>query len=366
MRTPRLRVGIAMSGGVDSLMAAHLLKEAGHDVFGLHMVLTPSERGDSAGSSEPPVRLAALAASLGIPLITVDLTDRFEALVIRPFVEAYRRGHTPNPCIVCNPTIKFGLLMEEALRLGADAFATGHYAGIEPPASGGSLFSLVRAADPQKDQSYFLYRLSQRQLSKTLFPLRERLKKDVRAWAERSGFCPEVPEESQEICFIPSGGYREFMESRQGVEPLPASGPILDMEGKMLGEHKGIYAYTVGQRRGLGLPSSAPYYVIRIEPERNAVRIGRAADLLRGRFLVRDIAWTSVVATDGPFRCRVRIRNQHNPAPASVVPLSPQEAWVTLDEPQRAVTPGQSAVFYDGDVVLGGGIIQPDDPERTP
>jgi tRNA-uridine 2-sulfurtransferase len=349
-----------MSGGVDSLRAAILLKEQGHSVFGINMRFLPSpgDDGDIARIvAEREGLLRELAERSDVPLTIVDLREQFHAGVVLPFVEAYRQGLTPNPCITCNPKMKFGLLLKAALERGADRLATGHYARLAPPDGRSCRFQLLRAKDPEKDQSYFLMGLSQEQLSCALFPLGGFTKRETVAWSEQVGLRPLVTEDSQEICFIPSGNYQDFVRTRFGGVSDEPKGPIMDLAGNILGEHKGIYSYTVGQRRGLGIPSTEPYYVIRIEPETNVVRIGRSGDLFCGSFNVSGVNWVSIDCPNGPVLCAVRIRNQHRPAPAEVTPLTETTVSVRLVEPQRAVTPGQAAVFYSDELLLGGGTI---------
>lgn len=351
-----------MSGGVDSLRTAILLKEQGNDVFGVHMRFVPPSR-SGRWCADTMIRqkegaLHGLASRFGLPLTVVDLREAFESHVIEPFLGSYQRGLTPNPCVFCNPAVKFGLLMKEARALGAERFATGHYARIAPPGPGSDRFRLLRAFDSSKDQSYFLYGLDQDQLATTVFPLGSTTKREVFAWAEALEIAPLFPEESQEICFVPAGEYHEFLAERLGADRPSPEGPILDLQGRELGRHKGIFAYTVGQRRGLGIPSDAPLYVVGLEPAANVVRVGRAGDLDRAELRVGHINWVSIACPIEPVRCRVRIRNQHKPAEAVVTPDGDRSASVRFEVPQRAVTPGQSAVFYDGDVVLGGGIIQ--------
>ncbi len=352
-----MKIAAAISGGVDSIRAAVLLRAQGHDVFGIHMRCLPSPGEVSRTVAEQESLLRQLAARCQIPMTIVDLREQFDSLVVRPFVEAYMRGLTPNPCIECNPKVKFGLLLDEALKLGAERLATGHYARLVPPAKTNQNFQLMRGKDPAKDQSYLLMGLNQQQLARALFPLGEHTKQQTLAWAEQTGIKPMLTEDSQEICFIASGGYTDFVRKRTGGACGTQSGPILDLSSNLLGRHNGIHSYTVGQRRGLGIASTAPYYVVRIEPESNAVRVGRAKDLFCETFTISHVNWLSIDCPDEPISCRVRIRNLHRPAPAELTPLGETSALVRFFEPQRAVTPGQAAVFYSDDLLLGGGII---------
>lgn len=356
-----MHIAVAMSGGVDSLRTAVLLKEEGHDVLGIHMRLVsaggaPCNTVDGHGEREKAIQ--ALAADFSIPLVVLDLRKEFEEKVVIPFLEAYLNGLTPNPCAVCNPQIKFGPLLEESRRQGMKFLATGHYARILPPDSTSDRFRLLRGIDTAKDQSYFLSRMSQDQLARALFPLGNRTKNEVLGWARKTGLSARLPEESQEICFIPSGDYQEFLKMKLNLGPGSTGGRIVDVQGTLLGEHKGIFAYTIGQRRGLGLASSAPYYVVGIDPASNTVRVGRARDLLCNEFEVEGVNWVSISTPEEPIRGEVRIRNQHQPASAWITPSDESQVAVLFDEPQRAVTPGQAAVFYDGDLVLGGGMIK--------
>ncbi len=342
-------VAVAVSGGVDSMVTAFLLKQHGNPVLALHMILRPED------SPEPGKQIRELTARLGVPLHLVDLRGAFQKQVIRPFVEAYRKGKTPNPCVVCNPRIKFSLLQEKATELGAKILATGHYARILSDKSNGSL-RLFRGRDRAKDQSYFLYRLNQSQLARTFFPLGDYLKREVRQLAAEGGMGGYYRPESQEICFISARDYRDFLEQHLGSD-LPGPGPVLDLENRQLGKHKGIHHYTIGQRRGIGIPSSAPYYVVGLEPDSNTVRVGSKSDLRRKKLLVNSVNWIGMSPPSPIFEALVQVRSRHKEAPA-VVKTGEEETVVNFLEPQEAITPGQSAVFYREDEVLGGGIIE--------
>jgi len=351
-----------MSGGVDSLRTAALLKEQGNDVFAIHMQLFPVSGfggwSDESILKDRELNLTILTSGLGIPLTVVDMREVFKAQVIVPFVAAYRNGLTPNPCVICNPIVKFGFLLQEAKKLGARYLATGHYARLRPPASSSGRYQLYRARDSAKDQSYFLYGLTQPQLSCALFPLGDFTKRQVLQWAQDEGHAPSVPAESQELCFIPAGKYQQFLQQDFASNPFQSGGPIVDMEGNYLAEHKGIFAYTVGQRRGLGIASTAPYYVIALDPSTNTVQVGRAHHLYCSECRVEKVNWVSIRPPNSALRAQVRIRNQHRPSPAWVVPTEEStDVMVRFDDRQRAVTPGQAAVFYDDDMVLGGGTI---------
>jgi tRNA-specific 2-thiouridylase len=359
------RIAVAMSGGVDSLRAASLLQEIGHDVVGLHLRLLPASPTGRWSADEllraQEESVHSLASRLNIALTVIDGRDAFEGKVIQPFLEAYRNGLTPNPCVCCNPEVKFRLLLEEALKLGAQGMATGHYARIVPPNRSSSRYGLLRGLDLQKDQSYFLFGLSQQQLSRTTFPLGDHSKNEVLLWARWAGFHEDIPEESQEICFIPNGHYRDFLQDRMRM-PLEASrGPIVDAEGNILGEHKGLFAYTIGQRRGLGIASTTPYYVIELDVLHNTVRVGRPHQLECTGMTVSGVNWVSMEPPGDALSCSVKIRHQHRPAKGRIIPMTAGKVRIQFDNPQRAVTPGQAAVFYDGDLLLGGGIIQKTD-----
>lgn len=350
-----------MSGGVDSLRAALLLQEKGCPVQGVHMrLLPPSPTGRWSADETLQERedaLVALAGRFGIDVTVVDGRTLFESLVIGPFLTDYLRGLTPNPCVHCNPQVKFPIVLREAARLGARKMATGHYARVMPPDAHSNRYRLLRGLDAFKDQSYFLFGLTQDQLAKVVFPLGRLTKHEILRWAASHGLDRELGRESQEICFIPRGGYQQFLTERHPLAAGMGRGPILDKEGRVLGEHKGLFAYTIGQRRGLGIPSTAPLYVVELDVAANAVRVGRPEDLDRIEFTVSGVNWVSLDPQEAPFRCSVKIRHQHQPAPARVTPLSKDHVRVVFDSPQRAVTPGQAAVFYQGEMLVGGGII---------
>ncbi|MGD8989795.1 MAG: tRNA 2-thiouridine(34) synthase MnmA, partial [Syntrophobacterales bacterium] len=321
----------------------------GHQVVALHMILLLDDR------PEPSEHIRKLAARLDVPLHAVDLRHPFHELVIKPFLTGYRQGKTVNPCVICNPTIKFKLLREQAVRLGAKILATGHYARLRFSDSDERV-RLFRARDRRKDQSYFLYGLTQPQLAQAFFPLGDFLKSEVRQLAADTGMSDWHRPESQEICFISDEDYRNFMEKHLGPA-LPEPGPVLDLEGRQVGEHQGIHRYTIGQRRGLGIPSSAPYYVVGLEPETNTVRVGRESDLNKVEMLVTDVNWIAAPPTTDKLEALVQVRSRHQEAPA-LLKHTGQGIIVRFNEPQMAITPGQSAVFYSDDEVIGGGIIE--------
>lgn len=303
-------------------------------------------------------RLQVLAQRLDIPLFVVDCRETFFQKVINPFLRAYAEGLTPNPCVLCNPTIKFGYLLQQALKAGADKLATGHYVRLKAPERPAERYALLSGADARKDQSYFLYGLSQEQLARALFPLGNETKESTRLWVRTYGFDALLHEESQEICFIASGDYRRFVEEYWPQATLHAEGPVRDTSGAYIGRHKGLYRYTVGQRRGIDIPSTAPYYVLALDPKTNTLWVGRARDLLASEALVGQLNWVSIDPPSKPLRAFVRLRYQHRAAPAVILPQSNGTVRVRFEAPQRAVTPGQAAVFYDGSTVLGGGVLQ--------
>lgn len=351
-----------MSGGVDSSVAAALLKEDGYDVIGITMNLFSfppevcrSEALRSCCGWRAKEDAGRVAKALGIPHYVADFRQEFERRVIQDFCQEYGLGRTPNPCIRCNQHIKFDLLLEKARKLKADWMATGHHARVKyNPRLGRYL--LKKGKDREKDQSYFLYPLTQAQLSRILFPVGEMTKKEVRETARRMGLPVADKEESQEICFVPDGNYAEFLKIR-----IPESfgpGPIVDLSGRVLGEHRGIVHFTIGQRRGMRIAAPHPLYVIALDGGKNAVVVGRDEDLYQKRLLASRLNFVSAEEFKRPIRARVKVRFRHREARAVIHPLGRGEAEVEFETAQRAVTPGQAVVFYKRDVVLGGGTIE--------
>jgi len=346
-----MKILVAMSGGLDSSVATHLLMREGHDVTGVLMLFRPA---DAAGESMIE-RARRTARTLGIGLRIEDCAAEFDREVVQPFCEEYLRGRTPNPCVRCNRRMKFRRLLRLAEETGAERVATGHYAGVAcDPASGRHV--LRRAADVRKDQSYFLYGLTQDCLARTLFPLAEFTKEEVRELAAEFGFDLEGYRESQEFCFVGEHHYADFLRER--FDNRFASGRIVDTEGHVLGRHHGVHRFTIGQRRHLGIAAGRPMYVLRIEPETNTVVVGPREATYASACTVSDVNW---IALDGPgdgFAAAVKVRAAHPAAPARVEPAAGGAVRVVFHEPQHAITPGQAAVFYDDEKVLGGGTIE--------
>ena len=343
-------IAVAMSGGVDSSAAAALLKERGEEIVGLSMQLWRDN--GRCCSLDDLWDARRVAMQLGIPYYVLNLEKDFETTVVAPFVATYLRGETPSPCILCNNYVKFHHLVERAAGIGADRVATGHYARVRYDATLGR-WLLLRGRDRKKDQSYFLFGLTQEQLSKTLFPLGDLTKPEVRDIARRAGLPTSEKPESQEICFVEGRSYAEFVEQYAGLA-ANTEGEIVNEDGKVVGRHAGIHKYTVGQRKGL-VATGTPQYVVRVEPETNRVFIGN--DPRSSRFTIRDANWIAFEKLTEPVRCEVQIRNRFEPKPATVS-LVDGQVTVEFDEPQRAITPGQGAVFYWDDVVVGGGWIK--------
>lgn len=344
-----------MSGGVDSSVAAYLLTRDGYDCIGCTMKLCPDDVAHEGGccTADDAADARSVARRVGIPFHVFNMTDDFRREVIDRFVSRYLAGRTPNPCVDCNRTMKFALLRRRGEELGYDCLATGHYARIEYR---DGRWTLRKARDPSKDQSYVLYHLTQAELAKTLFPLGDLTKSEARALAAENGFLNAAKPDSQDICFVPDGDYAAVIARYTGkTEP---EGDFVLPDGSVIGRHKGISRYTVGQRRGLGVAYSEPLYVKRILVAENKVLLGRDEDLYGTSCDVSDVNWIAGETPSAPVRCAVKIRYRQTEQPATVTPLEGGRAHVEFDSPQRAITPGQSAVFYDGDEVLGGGEIE--------
>jgi len=348
---------IAMSGGVDSSVAAYLMQQKGYECAGCTMKLF-----ENSDAGEDPARSCCsindlndarrVAELLGMPYFVFNYIDEFRKKVIDRFVNAYLDAQTPNPCIDCNRYLKFDRLLEHALMSGYDMLASGHYARIQ---FDGSQYHLLRGKDPSKDQSYVLYNLTQGQLAHLTFPLGEYDKDEVREIAREQGFVNAKKPDSQDICFVPDGDYARLVEERSGVPAVP--GHFVDRDGNILGEHRGLIHYTIGQRRGLGLSLPAPLYVLRLNAKKNEVVLGPNEALFSHEVMVKDMNWISGKTPEAPFSAQAKIRYSQHMAAAEIFPLADGGARLVFADAQRAVTPGQSAVIYQGDEVLGGGII---------
>jgi tRNA-specific 2-thiouridylase len=363
-------IAVAMSGGVDSSTVAAMLRAEGNNVIGLTMQLWNQRR--LAGREGMPEQVQGrccslddvydarrVAQTIGIPYYVVNHEERFEREVVRPFVEEYLSGRTPIPCSLCNNHLKFDQLLIVARQIGADTLATGHYARVEFDESRGR-WLLKRPVDHSKDQTYFLFGLTQQQLSRTIFPLGSMTKPEVRELARTHGLAIAEKPDSQEICFVPGGDYKRFLDAyleEQGTSLPDTSGELVTTDGRVIGEHDGIHNFTVGQRKGLGLATGTPLYVIQIKGDAGQVVVGGSEELYSKRLRAKRVNLISVADVGAPIRVTVKIRHRHEPAPATLERAGEAEVLVTFDEAQRAVTPGQAAVFYDGDVVVGGGWI---------
>ena len=366
-----MKIAVAMSGGVDSSAAAAILKEQGHELVGFTMQLWNQNRGisiDENGESLPS-RCCSLddvydarrvAEELGFPFYVLNLEREFERNVVQPFVASYLNGETPIPCVACNSRLKFASLDRLALSLGCEKVATGHYARVDfDPAT--KRYRLLRGRDPQKDQSYFLWELTQDQLSRSMFPLGEMSKPAAREAARRHELAVAEKSESQEICFVPDGDYAGFIDRYLAAEEqtggLPGAGEIVSTSGEVIGQHTGIHRYTIGQRRGIGISSAQPLYVTGIDSTRNRIVVGNPEELLRDEFTAAGVNWIAFANPAAPVRAEVRVRYRHTAEPATITSLANDRVHVKFDEPQRAITPGQATVFYRRDEVVGGGWI---------
>jgi tRNA-uridine 2-sulfurtransferase len=367
MNETKQRVLLGMSGGVDSSVAGYLLREQGYEVIGVTMKVWPqdciSRAEDKCCGPQAVADARGVAHSLGFPHYVVDEADQFEQTVIDYFASEYQAGRTPNPCVMCNEKLKFGNLWGKAQALGCDYIATGHYAIIEHHADRAVL---RKGADPRKDQSYFLFSLRQPQLQRALTPLGKMTKPEIRKIAHSLGLKVAGKIDSQEICFVPGNDYKTFLRSHLGENQFHR-GQIYDVDGNFIAEHDGIELFTIGQRKGLPGGSSRPRYVVDLDPETNRVIVGDADDLLVDEFEIDRMNWHAVAGISDrglPLNATVKIRYNHPGTPASVMPLENNRARIRLREPQRAVTPGQAAVIYDGDLALGGGWIRRSDTAR--
>ncbi len=363
-------IAVAMSGGVDSSTVAAMLRADGHPVIGLTMQLWNQRR--LAGHHGMPETVTGrccslddvydarrVAETLGIPYYVVNQERRFEDEVVRPFVGEYLSGRTPIPCSLCNNHLKFDQLLITARQIGAEQLATGHYARVEFDRTH-DRWLLRRPADLSKDQTYFLFGLTQEQLSRTLFPLGNLRKSEVRELARRHGLALAGKPDSQEICFVPTGDYKQFIDAylaEQGESLPDTSGELVTTSGEVIGTHNGIHNFTVGPRKGLGVATGSPLYVLQINGDKHQVVVGSGEELYSKTLRARRLNWIAIDDLHGPLRVSVKIRNRHEPAPAVVERIGDDEVLATFDQPQRAITPGQAAVFYDGELVMGGGWI---------
>ena len=366
-----MKIAVAMSGGVDSSAAAAMLRESGHELVGFTMQLWNQRRGLTLGEDgEPlPSRCCSLddvydarrvAEDLGFPFYVLNLEREFERDVVAPFVRSYLEGETPIPCVACNSRLKFASLDRLALSVGCEKVATGHYARVRFDEAAGR-HRLLRGLDARKDQSYFLWELTQGQLSRSLFPLGEMTKDEARDLARRHGLYVAEKRESQEICFVPDGKYSEFidryLEHGSRSDEMPTAGEIVNTSGAVVGLHTGIHRYTIGQRRGLGVANEKPLYVVQIERAKNQIIVGEADELESIEFTAKGVNWVAFDEPGDAVRAKVKVRYRHEPATATIYPLPNAHARIVFDEPQRSITPGQATIFYNGEEVAGGGWI---------
>lgn len=364
-------LAIAVSGGIDSLVAAYLLKEQGHHIMGIHFTTgyetqaINNKKNIHFSNTDDTIphttsihvlnTISHISDQLDIDVKQLDCTNEFKRQVIDYFIHTYQNGQTPNPCMVCNPLIKFGTVFDFARKLGASTMATGHYARIRVGEKG--RYRLLKGVDSKKDQSYFLALMSQKHLARTCFPLGEMTKSQVLQLAKQKGLEPAIKRESQDVCFIKGRTYGEFLATQPGFEKNP--GLIEDVDGKILGQHKGLHLFTIGQRRGINCPAAEPYYVVAMDPKQNRLIVGFKKDLITWECKIKDINWITR-KPNAAINVFTRVRYRHKAAPSKLIPIDKNTAIIRFEKPQSAIAPGQCAVFYEGNEVLGGGWIFPE------